>query len=46
MGRQEYRRNRGETAVMGTKSTVVPWRQGYVARGYRGDGANALGNNR
>jgi len=30
--------NRGETAVMGTIFTVIPWGRGHVSRGYRGDG--------
>ena len=37
-GRREYRGNRGETAVMGTTFTVIPWGRGHVSRGYRGDG--------
>ena len=32
-GRREYRGNRGETVIMGTEFTVVPW-----GRGYRWDG--------
>jgi len=28
----------GETAVMGTTFTVIPWGRGQVSRGYREDG--------
>jgi len=38
LGQREYRGNRGETMVMGTTFTVIPWERGHVSRGYRGDG--------
>jgi len=34
----------GIRRVMGTKSAVVLWVRGYVARGNRGNGSNAVGN--
>ena len=36
------RGNRGETAVIGTTLTVIPWGRGHVSRGHRGDGEQCL----